>query len=96
MFGKVKDIKSEVCRKWGFTFADLEGKNKTKMLARARIEAMARVRKETKHSFPEIGFFFGRRHHSTVMYACKIYAKHPEFFHNDLCEDPKKESAFLK
>lgn len=80
MFAEVKKIKLEVAKKWGLKVEDLEGPSRTKMVARARHEAMARCRKETQLSFPEIGYMFGKRDHATVMYAVKMFLKHPERF----------------
>lgn len=80
MFQEIEKIKREVAKKWGCMVSDLEGPRKSKMRTRARQEAMARIRKETKCSLPEIGYFFGRRHHTTVLHACKVYKRHPEYF----------------
>ncbi len=80
MFAEVNKIKLLVAKKWGVSIAALEGPSRTKMLARARQEAMARCRIEAKLSFPEIGYMFGKRHHTTVMWAYRLYIDHPEKF----------------
>lgn len=80
MFDQVRLIKKQVCTKWGVSLMDLEGTSRHKMLVRARFEAMGRCRNETQLSFSEIGFFFGRRDHTTIMHAVKIYRSHPEYF----------------
>lgn len=80
MFKEVVRIKKEIARKWGCEISDLEGPRKSKMLTRARQEAMALCRSQTRLSFPEIGYFFGRRNHTTVMHACRLYKEHPELF----------------
>jgi len=75
LFMKVAMIKKEVANKWGFSVPDLEGVNRSKMLTYARHEAMFRVRNETPLSYPEIGFFFGRRDHTSIIYAVKNFGK---------------------
>lgn len=80
MYSKVKQIKSEVAKKWHISTADLEGACRLRMITWARHEAMARCRRETKCSYPEIARFFGGRHHTTVMYACRVYESNPHRF----------------
>ncbi len=80
MLNEVERIKKEVCEKYGVTIPDLEGSSRASRIVRARFEAMARCRLETSCSFPEIGYYFGRRDHSSIMYACKIYKKYPSRF----------------
>lgn len=80
MLAEVEKIKREVGKKYGVSSKEIDGPSREKRIARARFEAMARVRTETECSYPEIGFYFGRRDHSTVIYACKIYNKYPKRF----------------
>lgn len=80
MLAEVEKIKREVSRKYGVMPKDIDGPNRERRIIRARYEAMYRVRKETSCSFPEIGYYFGRRDHSTVVYACKVYEKYPNRF----------------
>ena len=75
MYPDVERIKFEVAKKWGFCVADLESKSRSKMLAYARHEAMYRLRQETPLSFPEIGFYFGGREGTGVLYAVKNFEK---------------------
>lgn len=75
MFEKVNKIKREVARKWGISVVDLEGPRRSRTYIFARHEAMFRVRKETPLSYPEIGYFFGRRDHTTVLYAVQNFER---------------------
>lgn len=83
MFEKAAQIKREICKKWGITFADLEGPQKSKYFCRARHEAIGRMRKETQYSLSEIGWVFGRRDHTTILHSIKIYKEHPEYFNEE-------------
>jgi len=80
VFKEVEKIKREVARKWGFRVSDLEGPGRHKTLAFARHEAMYRVKHETPLSYPEIGYFFGRRDHSSVIYGVNSYKRKRELF----------------
>lgn len=80
MLAEVEKIKREVGRKYGVTTKELEGPSRERRILRARFEAMGRVRKETSCSYPEIGYYFGRRDHTTVIYACRRYEKYPSWF----------------
>ena len=80
MLAEVEKIKREVGRKYGVSIQELEGPSRDRRIVRARFEAMARVRSETSCSFPEIGYYFGRRDHTSVIYACKRFKKYPSWF----------------
>ncbi len=54
---------------YGLSAADLLGRARTKMIARARKEAMTAIY-EFGFSYPEVGRMFGRDH-TTVIYAVK-------------------------
>ena len=62
-------IKQAVCTVFGVTKTDLEGKRKYQKLVRARQVGMYLAREMTDKSFPQIGISFGKRHHTTVIYA---------------------------
>lgn len=50
---------------------DLLGSSRSRSVAMPRQIAMYLSRELTSHSFPEIGSFFGKKDHSTVMHACR-------------------------
>ena len=57
------------------TTSDLLSKKRTQALAQARQVAMYLCRELTNASLPQIGERFGKRHHTTVMYACNEIIK---------------------
>ena len=62
-------IKRATCAVFDVTKSDLEGKRKFQKLVRARQIGMYLAREMTTKSFPQIGYSFGDRHHTTVIYA---------------------------
>ncbi len=50
---------------------DLKNKKRNKTLVLPRQIAMYLIRELTELSLPEIGSFFGAKHHTTILYACK-------------------------
>lgn len=62
-------IQHEVCRYFGLSRADLNGANRSKVIAYPRQVAMYLCRELTDESLPKIGKAFGGRDHSTVMHA---------------------------
>lgn len=64
------EIAAAVARKYNVTVNELRGKRRARYLVIARHEAMARCRYETRHSFPEIGRFFGCDH-TSVLYGVR-------------------------
>ena len=65
---EVQDITSEIT---GFSLSELRSPRRTKKLARARQAAMFVARKRTEKSFPQIGIAFGKRDHTTVLWAVR-------------------------
>jgi chromosomal replication initiator protein len=57
---------------------DLLGSSRSRSVALPRQIAMYLSRELTNHSFPEIGSFFGKKDHSTVMHAYKKIASESE------------------
>jgi len=57
---------------------DLLGSSRSRSVAYPRQIAMYFSRELTNHSFPEIGSFFGKKDHSTVMHACRKISKECE------------------
>lgn len=54
----------------GVSYEQIMGGGRTALVAAARQEAMARIRRDTDYSFHEIARFFGRDH-TTVIHAVK-------------------------
>lgn len=72
---KLRLILAAVAFKHGVSVNDLKAKRRDKIAARARHEAMWRVKKKTLFSFPKIGRVFGGRDHTTVLHGVR---KHEE------------------
>jgi chromosomal replication initiator protein len=68
---KLADIEQAVCRVFGLDPVSLQGAGKTRELSGARTLAMWLARKHTRAALSEIGRYFGRRSHSTVISAQK-------------------------
>jgi chromosomal replication initiator protein len=66
-----EDIIQTVANFYNVRISDLKGQRRLKQLVRPRHVAMYLVRKNTEHSFPEIGRIFGGRDHATVQHAVK-------------------------
>jgi chromosomal replication initiator protein len=68
---RLGDIQKAVCDVFGLESASLQADGKTKRLSHPRMLAMWLARKHTRAALSEIGDFFGRRSHSTVISAQK-------------------------
>ncbi len=68
---RLGDIQKAVCDVFGLEPASLQSDGKTKRLSHPRMLAMWLARKHTRAALSEIGQFFGRRSHSTVISAQK-------------------------
>jgi len=66
----VEQIQKVVAEFYKIKLADLTGKRRLRSLALPRQIAMYLCRKHVKSSFPEIGYKFGGKDHSTVVHAC--------------------------
>ncbi len=66
---KLVDIEAAVCGVFGLTPASLQSAAKTKAVSHPRMLAMFLARKYTRAPLSEIGAYFGRRSHSTVISA---------------------------
>lgn len=64
-------IKKTVCKYYGIKITDIESSKKTNNIAFPRQIAMYLIREMTDYSLPKIGQFFGGKHYTTVLYACK-------------------------
>jgi chromosomal replication initiator protein len=68
---KLSDIERAVCEVFGVSTEELQSECKSKVFAHPRMLAMWLARKHTRAALSEIGQFFGRRSHSTVVSAQK-------------------------
>ena len=68
---RLGDIQKAVCDVFGLEPASLQSGGKRKRLSHPRMLAMWLARKHTRAALSEIGDFFGRRSHSTVISAQK-------------------------
>ena len=68
---RLADIQSAVCHVFGVEPNNLKSKRKTRSVAEPRMLAMWLARKYTRASLGEIGAYFGRSSHSTVISAQK-------------------------
>ncbi len=82
----IEKIQRKVAEYFNIKPSDIIGKNRSRSIARPRQIAMYLSRKMTKHSFPEIGTFFGNKDHTTVLFAYNKIEK-------EIGEDSKLLSA---
>ena len=68
---RLPDIERAVCDVFGVEPANLHSARKSKQVSHPRMLAMWLARKHTRAALSEIGEFFGRRSHSTVISAQK-------------------------
>ena len=67
----IDSIQRVVSDYFSLSYADLRGKKRTKAIAFPRQLAMYLARELTEYSTTEVGYEFGGRDHTTVMYACQ-------------------------
>jgi chromosomal replication initiator protein len=72
---KLADIQRAVCEVFGVESSSLKSQRKTRSVAEPRMLAMWLARRYTRAALSEIGDFFGRRSHSTVVSAQKKFDK---------------------
>jgi chromosomal replication initiator protein len=68
---RLPDIENAVCDVFGIDTESLQSTRKSKYFSQPRMLAMWLARKYTRAAFSEIGEYFGRRSHSTVISAQK-------------------------
>jgi chromosomal replication initiator protein len=68
---RLADIEKAVCDAFGLEPSSLQSNRKGKRVSQPRMLAMWLARKYTRSALTEIGQFFGRRSHSTVISAQK-------------------------
>lgn len=64
------DISSAVCQHYGVKQKDLSSKSRKQNIVQARQLAMYLIHKYTETTYSQIGRMYGKRDHSTVLYAC--------------------------
>jgi chromosomal replication initiator protein len=79
-------ILDKVSRFYGVEKEDLKKSKRSKTLVLPRQVAMFLTRELTESSLPEIGGFFGGKHHTNILYACKKIRK-------DLAKDEKLKTT---
>lgn len=72
---RLADIQRVVCEVFGVESSSLKSQRKTRAIAEPRMLAMWLARRYTRAALSEIGDFFGRRSHSTVVSAQKKFDK---------------------
>jgi chromosomal replication initiator protein len=68
---EVGEIAKRVARECNLKLSDLRGATRRSQIVRARSLAMYLTRELTQLSFQQIGEYFGKRDHTTVMHACR-------------------------
>ena len=68
---RLSDIDKAVCKLFGLESRSLQSSDKCRRVSQPRMLAMWLARKHTRAALSEIGAFFGRRSHSTVISAQK-------------------------
>ncbi len=68
----IPEIIDLVSSRYGVRVSDLQSRKRTKSITFPRQICMYLARELTRHSFEEIGGFFGGRDHSTVMHGCQL------------------------
>jgi chromosomal replication initiator protein len=66
-----EQIIEQVASHFGIEIAALEGRGRSRTVARPRQIAMYLIREETGESLPRIGALLGGRDHTTVLYGCE-------------------------
>lgn len=97
MSPRVSAILEEVAAVHGVTVKELVGPNRKTSLARARFEAMFKIRRLRNnsgghaYSFPAIGEIFGDRDHTTAMHACRRWAEINNIVDADLLRSERQQ-----
>jgi chromosomal replication initiator protein len=66
----IENIQKTVADYYKIKISDMVGKKRSRNFSKPRQIAMTLTRELTNLSYPEIGNYFGGRHHTTVMHAC--------------------------
>jgi chromosomal replication initiator protein len=68
---RIGDIERAVCKAFGIESGTLQSARRAKAVSHPRMLAMFLARKHTRAALTDIGGYFGRRSHSTVIAAEK-------------------------
>jgi hypothetical protein len=68
----LQTIKQAVAEEFGVTVHMINSSRRARHIARPRMIAMYLAAETTTKSLPEIGRFFGKRDHTTVMHALRV------------------------
>ena len=85
----LEEIQKTVAQFYNIKQSDMKSKRRQQAIAMPRQMAMFVARKYGKFSFPEIGFSFGGKDHSTAIHACKK-------IEGQLAESPVLKNAINK
>lgn len=69
------DISAAVCQRYGIKQKELASKSRKQTIVQARQLAMYLIHKYTDSTYSQLGRLFGKRDHSTVLYACNQTAR---------------------
>ena len=72
---RLADIERAICKAFGVEEGSLQSARRTKAVSHPRMLAMYLARKHTHSALADIGAYFGRRSHSTVIAAQKTVAE---------------------
>lgn len=67
------EIKKDVCKNFGISIEDLEGRSRLRSLVMARKLFAFRARNEAYCSLSEIGILLGGRDHTSIMHYLKSF-----------------------
>ena len=84
----IQKIQKIVAEEYQINVDDMKSKKRTNNIAFPRQVAMYLIRELTDSSLPQIGRYFGNRHHTTVKYAC-------EKIENDIKTDETLKNVIL-
>jgi hypothetical protein len=87
-----KQIALDVSEKHGVSLVGMIGECRLGKFVAARHEAFYRIRTETNLSFPQIGFYFGGRDHTTVIHGVNAYAKRHAIAPEEIARLKKREA----
>ena len=90
---RITDIEKVVCDAFGLERRSLQTKCKSKTVSQPRMLAMFLARKYTRAAYSEIGSYFGKRQHSTVISAQK---KVEDWIANDSMVDHARGSVSIR
>lgn len=69
----MREISTLVAARYGLTLEDMRSRRNRRALSIPRHEAMSLIRAEGRYSFPQIGGYFGGRHHTTIMHGVRAH-----------------------